>query len=76
MSSKNMTFENSMARLEQIVQQIEKGDISLEESLSLFQEGTQLAGNCGKLLDNAEQLVKKIVPDESGVPQEVDFLDE
>ena len=76
MNNKNATFEDSMIRLEQIVQQIEKGDVSLEESLELFQEGTQLAVNCGKLLDNAEQLVKKIVPDAEGNPQEVDFADE
>jgi len=76
MSKSKPTFEENMARLEQIVQLIEKGDITLEESLKLFQEGTQLAGSCGKLLDDAEQLVKIIVPDAEGHPQEVDFNDE
>jgi exodeoxyribonuclease VII small subunit len=76
MSNKNASFEENMARLEQIVQLIEKGDISLEESLKLFQEGVELSGHCGKLLDEAEQLVKVIAPGPDGNPQEVDFPNE
>ena len=49
MSKNNATFEEKLARLEQIVQAMEKGDVPLEESLKLFQEGTSLVGECGKL---------------------------
>ena len=41
-----MTFEASMARLEQIVRTMERGDVPLDESLKLFQEGTELVRNC------------------------------
>ena len=70
------TFEASMQRLEQIVRSMEKGDVELEESLRLFQEGTELIRNCGKLLDDAELQVKKIMTAPAGSPVEEDFTDE
>ena len=60
MNQKNHTFEENMQRLEQIVRAMERGDVALEESLKLFQEGTALVEACGKLLDEAELQVKKI----------------
>ena len=65
-----------MARLEQIVQTMDRGDISLEESLKLFQEGTALVESCGKLLDEAEMIVTKIVTNPDGTPGEESFADE
>jgi len=59
MNQKNATFEQNMQRLEQIVRAMERGDVPLEESLELFQEGTSLVEACGKLLDDAELQVKK-----------------
>ena len=70
------SFEENMTRLEQIVRTLERGDAPLEESLKLFQEGTQLVQNCGKLLDDAELQIKKIVPAADGKPVEEAFLDE
>ena len=70
------SFEENMIRLEQIVRTLEKGDAPLEESLKLFQEGTALVASCGKLLDEAELTVKKIVPGPDGVPTEEAFIDE
>ena len=75
MNKKNATFEENMARLEQIVRAMEKGDVPLEESLKLFQEGTALVERCSKLLDEAELQVKKIVPDTDGKPTEEEFAD-
>lgn len=72
----NATFEENMQRLEQIVRAMERGDVPLEESLKLFQEGTQLVESCGKLLDEAELLVKKISTDPNGEPIEEAFSDE
>ena len=60
MNNENKTFEENMKRLEQIVRAMERGDVALEESLKLFQEGTELVRNCGKLLDEAEMSVKLI----------------
>ena len=73
MNQKNKTFEESMARLEQIFRAMERGDVPLEESLKLFQEGTELVRSCGKLLDEAQLQVKKILTDVSGNPVEEDF---
>ena len=73
MSGKNPTFEENMQRLEQIVRAMERGDVPLEESLKLFQEGTELVRCCGKLLDEAELQVKKITVGEDGNPVEEKF---
>ena len=76
MSQKEQTFEEKIARLEQIVRSMERGDVALEESLKLFQEGTELVKSCGKLLDEAELQVKKISTAADGSPVEEDFTDE
>lgn len=76
MNTGNKTFEENMQRLEQIVRAMERGDVALEESLKLFQEGTALIRSCGKLLDEAELQVKKIMTDANGEPLEEDFSDE
>ena len=76
MSENKMTFEQSMQRLEQIVRAMERGDVPLEESLKLFREGTDLVRSCGKLLDEAELQVKKIMANPDGTPAEEDFADE
>lgn len=73
MNPENTTFEASMARLEQIVRAMERGDVALEESLKLFQEGTELVRSCQKLLDEAQLQVKKIMTASDGSPVEEDF---
>lgn len=74
MSEQNTTFEQDMQRLEQIVRKMEQGDITLEESLALFREGTELVQTCEKRLNEAEMQIKKIIPDENGAPVEEDFI--
>lgn len=76
MNPQNKTFEESMARLEQIVRAMERGDVALEESLKLFQEGTELVRSCQKLLDDAQLQVKRIMTAPDGSPVEEDFQDE
>ena len=76
MSESNKTFEQNMARLEQIVHAMERGDVALEESLKMFREGTELVRNCGKILDEAEMQVKMIMTAQDGSPVEEDFIDE
>lgn len=73
MSQGNPTFEENMRRLEQIVRSMERGDVPLEESLKLFQEGTELVLKCGKILDDAQLQVKKISAATDGTPVEEDF---
>ena len=76
MNQENRTFEASMQRLEQIVRIMERGDAPLEESLKLFQEGTELVRSCGKLLEEAELQVKMIMTAPDGSPVEEEFIDE
>ncbi|MDY5642628.1 MAG: exodeoxyribonuclease VII small subunit [Candidatus Faecousia sp.] len=76
MNQKNKTFEESMQRLEQIVRTMERGEVPLEESIRLFQEGTELARNCGKLLEDAQFQVSKIMASPDGSPVEEELRDE
>lgn len=76
MNQANSTFESAMQRLEQIVRALERGDAPLEESLKLFQEGTELVRRCQTLLDNAELQVKKVMTAADGSPVMEDFNDE
>ena len=76
MNEQNKSFEQNMVRLEQIVRAMERGDVPLEESLKLFQEGTELVRACGKLLDEAQLQVKMIMTAADGSPVEEDFHDE
>ena len=76
MNKTNQTFEACMTRWEQIVRAMERGDVPLEESLKLFQEGTELVQRCQKLLDEAQLQVKKIMVAQDGSPVEEDFHDE
>ena len=76
MSESRKSFEESMSRLEQIVRAMERGDVALEESLKLFQEGTELVRSCQKLLDDAQLQVKMIMTASDGSPVEEDFRDE
>ena len=76
MNQNNFTFENNMKRLEQIVRAMEQGDVALDDSLKLFQEGTELVRSCRKLLDDAELQVKIISASEDGTPVEEVFKDD
>jgi len=66
MAEKKLTFEQAMGRLEEIVTQLEEGDHSLENSLSLYEEGAKLMKQCAAMLDKAEQKVMKLRTDTSG----------
>lgn len=72
----NMNFEASMERLEQIVRAMERGDVPLEESLKLFQEGTELVRSCAKLLDDAQMQIQTVMTAADGSPVLEDFADE
>ncbi|MEK7336033.1 MAG: exodeoxyribonuclease VII small subunit, partial [Nitrospirota bacterium] len=62
-------FEQAMARLEAIVGQLENGDLSLDESLKIFEEGIRLSKNCLKVLEEAERKVEVLVQDTNGKKQ-------
>ena len=76
MASKKMNFEQSLSRLEEIVQKLENGDLMLSDSLKLFEEGTELISVCTKMLDEAEQKVVILKQGENAAPTELPFGDE
>ena len=76
MAVKKQGFEESLARLDEIVRHLEKGDLPLSESLSLFEEGTKLLTACSKMLDEAEQKVVKLRKGADRQPEELPFEDE
>jgi exodeoxyribonuclease VII small subunit len=60
------TFEEALRRLEQIVQKLEQGEISLDESLKMYEEGIALSKGCMKRLMEAEVKLKKLGKDMEG----------
>ena len=61
MAKKELSFEESMERLEEIVSSLESGEFPLDESLKLFEEGVKLFKFCNKKLESVEKSVKKLV---------------
>lgn len=76
MAAKKPSFEESLTRLDEIVRHLEKGDLPLSDSLSLFEEGTKLLSACSKMLDDAEQKVVKLRKGADRQPEEIPFEDE
>jgi exodeoxyribonuclease VII small subunit len=73
MNSKNPpaaanSFEASLAALEKIVRRLEEGDLSLEESLKLFESGVKLSRECNERLSHAERRIEVLLKDEQGNP--------
>ena len=60
------TFEQSIAELEEIVEQLENGDVTLDESLGLFEKGIKLSKSCQKMLDTAEKKVSILMTNDDG----------
>lgn len=71
--NQEMTFESAMARLEQIVNRLESGKATLDDSLKLYEEGIALVRLCSDRLDKAEQKIKIVKNDANGEPFEEDF---
>jgi exodeoxyribonuclease VII small subunit len=71
---KKLTFEKALAELEQIVQKLERGDVPLEESVTIYERGEALKRRCEELLRQAEARVEKITLD-AGKPTGTEPLD-
>lgn len=65
--SKEESFELLYHELEETIAKLEAGDLSLDESLALFQRGMELAKKCGVMLDSAELRIKQLVPQGDGI---------
>ena len=70
---KELSFEEALARLEEIVALLDSGNAPLDKSLALFEEGAGLVKLCSAKLDNVEQRVKILVADKDGEINENDF---
>ena len=76
--AENKTFEESVMELEKIVAELESGDVTLDESLSLFERGIKLSKSCQKMLDAAEKKVSVLMTNDNGeiVKEEFGDMDE
>ena len=70
------SFEESLKKLEVIVEQLEKGDLGLEDSLKLFEEGVGLSAACKQELDAAEGKVEMLIKQRDGSLKPTPFLNE
>jgi exodeoxyribonuclease VII small subunit len=68
--SNNMNFEQALARLEDIVKKLESGNVSLDESIEIYQEGITLSKQCSGMLEEAEGKVMAIVNKEQDIIEE------
>lgn len=70
------TFEQSIKELEEIASKLEAGDVTLDESLELFEQGIKLSKSCQKMLDTAEKKVSVLMANEDGEMVKENFIGE
>ncbi len=58
--AEKINFEKSLAKLEDITKKLEKGNLTLDEMIKLYTEGTELAGACNKALEEAQLKISKL----------------
>lgn len=73
---KPVAFEQSLKELEQLVEQMEEGELSLEESLKSFETGIALSRGCQEALNQAEQRIQILIEKDSGTDQQPFDLDD
>lgn len=67
---KKINFEDTIKELETIANQLEKGDLNLDESVSKFEEGMQLSKECSKILEDAEKRITILLKSDDGITEE------
>ena len=72
---KELSFEQALKQLEQIVGRLERGDVELEESINIWERGEVLKEHCDRLLKQAESRVERITLDAKGEPKGLEPLD-
>ena len=75
MKKDNKTFEEAMSELEEVVAKLEKGELSLDDSINVFQKGIELSKFCSKKLDEVEKKISLLIEDENGDIKEKMFKD-
>ena len=67
------SFEEQISELEKIINELENGNLNLDDSVVKFEEGMKLAKECSKMLENAEKKITILLNDENGEVKEEDF---
>lgn len=67
------SFEQSMSALEDVVRELERGDLPLEDSLKLFEQGVRLSRECQDRLRQAERRIEMLLRDDQGAPVVTEF---
>lgn len=62
----SLSFEKALERLEELVSELESGELTLDESLARHEEGRKVIGQCYRLLENAEKRIEQVVQGEDG----------
>lgn len=75
MAKDKITFEEALKKLEKLTEEIEKGEIGLEESITRYEEGMKLVAQCREILSSAEQRIQKLSPTPSGELKATDAPD-
>lgn len=65
-----INFETSMEQLEKIVQDLEKGDLNLDDSIKKFEEGMKISKECNKFLEDAEKKITVLINDNGNIEEE------
>ena len=72
---KEINFEDAMKKLEEITSELEKGDLSLDESVKKFEEGIKLSKECNKILEDSEKKINILINENGNITEE-NFLPE
>ena len=72
---KDLSFEDALNKLEEIVYKLESGDVNLEDSIEIYTKGTQLKQHCQKKLQSAQEKIEKISLSQSGDPSGTEPFD-
>ena len=70
MKENEISFEEAMKQLEKIADELEKGNLNLDESVAKFEEGIKISKDCNKILEEAEKKVTILVKKEEGMQEE------
>ena len=70
---KNLSFEEAMKNLEDVVNELESGELTLDKSIEKFKKGIELSNHCNELLEDAEKTVSILIADADGNMKEENF---
>ncbi len=74
--SENINFEENMKQLEQIANELEKGDLDLDASVKKFEDGMRISKQCSDMLEKAEKKITMLIQDANGELTEANFIQE